>query len=132
MFSQAAIMKHEEYQNLGNEQKILARFQSLDNVLQAARAVHGTYDQPDGSGTRKKRRILQGVVTSSSDEQTVTVTVERRFTHPGWKKAIRKSRKYRTVKDAAGEEQESQEPSFKPGDRVVIQRAVTRSDQRKT
>ena len=41
------------------------------------------------------RRILQGTVTSDKNEQTVTVIVERRITHPVLKKTIRKSKKYR-------------------------------------
>ena len=41
------------------------------------------------------KRILQGVVTSDQNAQTVTVSVERRFTHPVLKKTIRKSKKYR-------------------------------------
>lgn len=41
------------------------------------------------------KRILQGVVTSDKNEQTVTVLVERRFTHPVLKKTVRSSKKYR-------------------------------------
>ncbi len=41
------------------------------------------------------KRILQGVVTSNINDQTVTVQVERRFTHPIMKKTIRKTKKYR-------------------------------------
>ncbi|MBU2888913.1 MULTISPECIES: 30S ribosomal protein S17 [Celeribacter] len=41
------------------------------------------------------KRILSGVVTSNQNEQTVTVSVERRFKHPVLKKTIRKSKKYR-------------------------------------
>ena len=41
------------------------------------------------------KRILSGTVTSDANEQTVTVSVERRFTHPVLKKTIRKSKKYR-------------------------------------
>lgn len=41
------------------------------------------------------KRILQGTVTSDTNAQTVTVSVERRFTHPVLKKTIRKSKKYR-------------------------------------
>ncbi len=41
------------------------------------------------------KRILQGTVTSAKNDQTVTVLVERRFTHPVLKKTIRKSKKYR-------------------------------------
>ncbi len=41
------------------------------------------------------KRILQGTVVSNQNNQTVTVLVERRFTHPVLKKTIRKSKKYR-------------------------------------
>lgn len=41
------------------------------------------------------KRILQGVVTSNANEQTITVSVERRFKHPVLQKTIRKSKKYR-------------------------------------
>ena len=58
------------------------------------------------------KRILTGVVTSNQNEQTVTVSVERRFTHPVLKKTIRKSKKYR-AHDANN--------TFKTGDTVRIQ-----------
>ena len=41
------------------------------------------------------KRILSGVVTSDANAQTVTVSVERRFTHPVLKKTIRRTKKYR-------------------------------------
>jgi small subunit ribosomal protein S17 len=41
------------------------------------------------------KRILQGKVTSDKNDQTVTVLVERRFTHPVMKKTVRLSKKYR-------------------------------------
>ena len=41
------------------------------------------------------KRILKGLVTSDSNDKTITVLVERRFTHPVLKKTIRKSKKYR-------------------------------------
>ena len=40
------------------------------------------------------RRILQGTVTSDKNDQTITVLVESRFTHPLFKKTLRKSKKY--------------------------------------
>ncbi len=40
------------------------------------------------------KRILQGVVVSDKCDKTVTVKVERRFTHPIYKKTVRKSKKY--------------------------------------
>ena len=40
------------------------------------------------------RRILQGTVTSDKNDQTVTVLVERRFTHPVLKKTIRRTSKF--------------------------------------
>ena len=41
------------------------------------------------------KRILQGVVTSDQNDQTITVSVERRFKHPVLQKTMRKSKKYR-------------------------------------
>ena len=41
------------------------------------------------------KRILTGTVTSDKNDQTITVLVERRFTHPVMKKTVRKSKKYR-------------------------------------
>ena len=58
------------------------------------------------------KRILQGTVTSDKNEQTVTVSVERRFTHPVLKKTIRKSKKYRA---------HDPQDTFKVGDVVRIQ-----------
>jgi len=64
------------------------------------------------------KRILSGTVTSNANAQTVTVSVERRFTHPVLKKTIRKSKKYR-----AHDEQNA----FKVGDAVRIQECAPRS-----
>ncbi len=58
------------------------------------------------------KRILTGTVTSDANEQTVTVSVERRFTHPVLKKTIRKSKKYRA---------HDPKNDFKVGDQVRIQ-----------
>ncbi len=58
------------------------------------------------------KRILQGVVTSDTNAQTVTVSVERRFKHPVMQKTIRKSKKYRA---------HDPENQFKVGDSVRIQ-----------
>jgi len=57
------------------------------------------------------RRVLQGIVVSDKMDKTVTVQVERRFTHPLYKKVIRRSKKY-----AAHDETNS----VKTGDRVSI------------
>ncbi len=58
------------------------------------------------------KRILQGTVTSDTNDQTVTVSVERRFKHPVLHKTVRKSKKYR-AHDANN--------TFKVGDTVRIQ-----------
>jgi small subunit ribosomal protein S17 len=58
------------------------------------------------------KRILQGVVTSDKNDQTITVLVERRFKHPLLQKTVRKSQKYR-AHDAANQ--------FKTGDTVRIE-----------
>ena len=64
------------------------------------------------------KRILQGVVTSNQNEQTVTVSVERRFKHPLLQKTIRKSKKYRAHDEAN---------TFKVGDSVRIQECAPKS-----
>ena len=64
------------------------------------------------------KRILQGTVTSTANAQTVTVQVERRFTHPVLKKTVRNSKKYR-----AHDEHEA----FKVGDMVRIQECAPKS-----
>ena len=64
------------------------------------------------------KRILQGQVVSDKNDKTVTVSIERRFTHPVLKKTIRKSKKYR-----AHDEQNQ----FKIGDQVRIQECPPKS-----
>ncbi|GMG83832.1 30S ribosomal protein S17 [Paralimibaculum aggregatum] len=64
------------------------------------------------------KRILQGKVVSAQNDQTVTVLVERRFTHPVLKKTIKKSKKYRAHDEAN---------AFKAGDEVRIQECAPKS-----
>ena len=64
------------------------------------------------------KRILTGTVTSNQNEQTVTVSVERRFTHPVMKKTIRKSKKYRA---------HDEKNEFNVGDQVRIQECAPKS-----
>ena len=40
------------------------------------------------------RRVLQGVVVGDKTDKTVTVLVERRVTHPVYKKIIKRSKRY--------------------------------------
>ena len=58
------------------------------------------------------KRVLQGVVVSDANEKTVTVRVERRFTHPLFKKTVRRTKKYRAHDEAN---------ACKVGDLVLIQ-----------
>ncbi|HCY99368.1 MAG: 30S ribosomal protein S17 [Rhodobacterales bacterium RIFCSPHIGHO2_02_FULL_62_130] len=58
------------------------------------------------------KRILQGVVTSDKNEQTITVLVERRFKHPLLQKTVRKSKKYRA---------HDENNTYKTGDTVRIE-----------
>ena len=46
------------------------------------------------------KRILQGTVVSDKNDKTVTVLVERRFTHPMMRKTVRSSKKYRAHDEA--------------------------------
>ncbi|GAA3865846.1 30S ribosomal protein S17 [Celeribacter arenosi] len=64
------------------------------------------------------KRILSGVVTSNQNEQTVTVSVERRFKHPVLQKTIRKSKKYRA---------HDEKNQFSVGDTVRIQECAPKS-----
>ncbi|MEM9146636.1 MAG: 30S ribosomal protein S17 [Pseudomonadota bacterium] len=64
------------------------------------------------------KRILQGKVVSDENNQTVTVLVERRFTHPVLKKTIKKTKKYRAHDEAN---------AFKSGDEVRIQECAPKS-----
>lgn len=40
------------------------------------------------------KRVLQGVVVSDKQDKTVVVKVERRFTHPLFKKTVRRTTHY--------------------------------------
>ncbi len=64
------------------------------------------------------KRILSGTVTSDANQQTITVSVERRFTHPVLRKTIRKSKKYRAHDEMN---------AFKVGDKVRIQECAPKS-----
>jgi small subunit ribosomal protein S17 len=61
------------------------------------------------------KRILQGVVVSDTNDKTVVVRVERRFTHPLYKKTVRRSKKYHAHDEAN---------LAKIGDKVRIQECV--------
>ena len=64
------------------------------------------------------KRILQGIVTSNQNEQTVTVSVERRYKHPLLSKTVRKSKKYRA---------HDENNAFNVGDKVRIQECAPKS-----
>lgn len=58
------------------------------------------------------KRTLQGTVVSDTNDKTIVVQVERRFTHPLLKKTVRRTKKYH-AHDA--------ENRFKVGDQVRIE-----------
>ena len=68
------------------------------------------------------KRILQGTVVSDTNDQTVTVSVERRFTHPVMKKTVRSTKKYRA---------HDENNSFKTGDQVRIQECAPKSKSKR-
>ena len=61
------------------------------------------------------KRVLQGTVVSTLNQNTLTVSVERRFKHPVLKKTIRRSKKYRAHGD---------NNAYKSGDIVKIRETV--------
>src|ERR1700740_3292564 len=58
------------------------------------------------------KRTLQGVVVSDKQQKTVVVRVDRRFTHPIYKKTIRRSKNYHA---------HDENNEFKPGDQVWVE-----------
>ncbi|MEM1344231.1 MAG: 30S ribosomal protein S17 [Pseudomonadota bacterium] len=64
------------------------------------------------------KRILQGQVVGAQNNQTVTVLVERRFTHPVLQKTIKKTKKYRAHDESN---------KYKDGDVVRIQECPPKS-----
>ncbi len=64
------------------------------------------------------KRILSGTVTSDANEQTITVLVERRFTHPLMKKTVRMTKRYHAHDEAN---------ACKVGETVRIQECPPRS-----
>ncbi|GAA6210682.1 MAG: 30S ribosomal protein S17 [Rhodomicrobiaceae bacterium] len=61
------------------------------------------------------KRILQGEVVSDKTDKTVVVKVERRFTHPLYKKVVRRSKKYHAHDETN---------QYKTGDMVRIEECV--------
>ena len=68
------------------------------------------------------KRILLGVVVSDKNDKTVVVKVERRFTHPLFKKVVRRSKNY----PAHDEKNE-----FKVGEKVRIEECAPISRQKR-
>ena len=46
------------------------------------------------------KRVLQGTVVSDKNDKTVVVKVERRFTHPLFKKTVRRTKNYHAHDEA--------------------------------
>jgi len=68
------------------------------------------------------KRILTGTVVSDKNAQTITVQVERRFTHPVMKKTVRSTKKYRA---------HDENNTFKVGDSVRIQECAPKSKSKR-
>ena len=58
------------------------------------------------------KRVLQGIVVSDKNNKTVVVKVERRFTHPLFKKTVRRTKNYQAHDEAN---------TCKVGDMVLIE-----------
>jgi small subunit ribosomal protein S17 len=61
------------------------------------------------------KRVLYGVVVSDKNDKTVVVEVERRYTHPLFKKTVRRTKKYQA---------HDENNTYKIGDRVQIQESA--------
>ena len=58
------------------------------------------------------KRVLQGVVVSDKNAKTVVVEVERRYTHPLFKKTVRRSKRFHA---------HDEDNTYKVGDVVWIE-----------
>ena len=67
---------------------------------------------PKKEEDKMPKRTLQGVVVSDKQNKTLVVRVERRFTHPLFKKTVRRSKKYYA---------HDEKNEFKVGDTVWIE-----------
>lgn len=61
------------------------------------------------------KRLLLGTVVSDKTDKTVTVLVERRFTHPLLKKTVRRSKRYHAHDETN---------QYKVGDQVWIEESA--------
>ncbi len=61
------------------------------------------------------KRVLQGVVVSDKNDKTIVVEVERRYTHPLFKKTVRRTKKYHA---------HDEKNTFKVGDQVSIEESA--------
>ena len=68
------------------------------------------------------KRMLWGEVTSTKQNKTVTVEVERRFAHPLMKKTVRMTKKYKAHDEAN---------ACKVGDIVLIEESAPISKDKK-
>ncbi len=64
------------------------------------------------------KRILQGPVVSDKGDKTVVVRVDRIFTHPLYKKTVRRSKRFHAHDEAN---------QFREGDLVRIQECAPKS-----
>ena len=72
-----------------------------------------TQDQsPQGQTERNRRKVRIGVVVSDKADKTVTVQVERRFSHPLYGKQVAKTKKYQA---------HDENNEFKVGDTVRME-----------
>ena len=58
------------------------------------------------------KRVLYGVVVSDKNDKTIVVEIERRYTHPLFKKTVRRTKKYHA---------HDEKNVFKEGDLVSIE-----------
>ncbi len=58
------------------------------------------------------KRVLRGTVVSDKNDKTIVVEVERRYTHPLFKKTVRRTKKYHAHDESN---------AHKVGDQVAIE-----------
>lgn len=99
-------------------QRATGQLENTSRLREAVVTSPGSRPSPRKRARRSKgltdmpKRTLQGVVVSDKTAKTVVVRVDRRFTHPIYKKTIRRSKNYHA---------HDENNEFKPGDMVWIE-----------
>ena len=103
-------MKKQEIKKLSKDE-VLKNIDKLKKDLFNFRFQRINSEIKDPSKIGQTKKILTGVVTSDKPNKTITVAVERKYSHPVLKKVVKVKKKYNA---------HDEKNKFKTGDTVSI------------